>query len=272
LPGCIQEAFDEALAAAEGGGGLADRGVEGLGDLVPVADHFDAAAAAAVGSLDGQRETVGVREGEDLVHTLHGICSAGNQGSADLFGDVPGLDFVAEFGDGIGGGTNPDQPGIDDPLGEVRVFGEEAVAGVDGVGTGGCGHFKQFVHGQIGLRGGAAAQGVCLVGQTDMQRIPVRLCVNGDGGEAFIPCGSDYADGNFTTVGDQYLGDALGHSKLLLSLRSLARFCGYHPITMSNVRVRARFFVGVLQNGDARSRVWCFFPSRRRDSTVTIIL
>ena len=60
----------------------------------------------------------------------------GHQRRADLLRDVPGLHLVAERGDRRGRRADPGQAGVDDGLGEVGVLGQEAVAGVDGVGAG----------------------------------------------------------------------------------------------------------------------------------------
>ena len=62
----VQVALHEAFAAAEGGHGLADGGVEGFLDLVHVPDHLQPAAAAAEGRLDGDRQAVLFGEGAGL--------------------------------------------------------------------------------------------------------------------------------------------------------------------------------------------------------------
>ena len=42
---------------------------------------------------------------------------------------MPGGDLVTEVAGWTAGGTDPDQSGVDDGLGEVGVLGEEAVSG-----------------------------------------------------------------------------------------------------------------------------------------------
>jgi hypothetical protein len=49
-----------------------------------------------------------------------------------------------------------------------------------------------------------------------MQRVTVRIRVNGYGGDAFVPCGANDSNGDLTAVGDQYLGERAG---------GLFRFC-----------------------------------------------
>ena len=136
VPGCVQEALDEAFAATEGCSGLTDGGFEEFGDFLAGAGHLDAAAAAAESSLDGHGQAEFVHELEDFLGRLHGVGGAGDQGCAHLFGDVPGLDLVAEGGDRLGGRADPGDAGVDDLGGKLGVLGQEAVAGVDGVRTG----------------------------------------------------------------------------------------------------------------------------------------
>ena len=131
VPGLVEVALDEALAAAEGGDGLADGGVVQLGDLFEGAGDLQAASAAAEGGLDGDRQAVLLGEGDDLVGAGDRVGGAGDERGAGALGDVAGGDLVAEVADGLRGRADPGQAGVEDGLGEVGVLGEEAVAGVD---------------------------------------------------------------------------------------------------------------------------------------------
>ena len=133
----VEVALDEALAAAEGGDRLADRAVVQLGDLVALAGHLQAAAAAAERRLDRDRQAVLVGEREHLVGAARPgrRCRepAGRRPPARCGGPAvlsPSLRIA------VGRRADPGQPGVDHGLGEVGVLGEEAVAGVDGVGPG----------------------------------------------------------------------------------------------------------------------------------------
>ena len=67
VPGPVEVALDEALAAAEGGDGLADGRVVQLRDLVDGAGDLEPAPAAAERGLDRDGQAVLLGEGDDLV-------------------------------------------------------------------------------------------------------------------------------------------------------------------------------------------------------------
>ena len=78
------------------------------------------------------------------------------------------------------------RPGVDHGLREVGVLGEEAVAGVDGVGAGLGGGVEDLVEHEVGLGGGLPAEGECLVGQAHERGVGVGFGVDGDAGQAGI--------------------------------------------------------------------------------------
>jgi hypothetical protein len=90
-------------------------------------------------------------------------------------------------------------------LGEVRVLGQEAVSGVDGVrpriGSG----LEHLGHVQVTGGRGVTAQGERFVGRADMQCVPVRIGVDGYACDPGVPAGTGNADSDFATVGDEHL-------------------------------------------------------------------
>lgn len=68
-----------------------------------------------------------------------------------------------------------------------------------------------LVHHQVRLGSRVATQCIRLVGKADVQGIAVRVCVDGYGGNAFVPGCSDDADRDFATVGNQDLGKRAGN-------------------------------------------------------------
>lgn len=81
MAGLVEVALDEALAAAEGGDGLADGRVVQLRDLFERTGDLEAASAAAEGRLDGDRQAVLLGERDDLVRAGDRFGGAGDQGA-----------------------------------------------------------------------------------------------------------------------------------------------------------------------------------------------
>ena len=205
VAGLVEVALDEALAAAERGDGLADRGVVQLGDLFEGAGDLQAAPAAAEGGLDRDRQAVLLGERDDLVGAGDRVGRAGDQRGAGALGDVPGGDLVTEVADGLRRRADPGQARVQDGLGELGVLREEAVAGVDGVRPGVLRGLQHLGHVQVAGGRGVTAQGERLVGRADMQSVPVRIGVDGHARDPGVPAGPGNADSDFATVGDEHL-------------------------------------------------------------------
>ncbi len=212
----VQVALDEALAAAECGDRLAGGGVEQLGDLLHGACDFHPSAAAAEDRLDGDRETVLLGEGHDLFAALHRVGGAGDHVCVRLGGDMAGLDLVAQGLDRFGGWADPDQPGVENCLGERGILGQEPIAGVNRVCAGFDGDGQKLLLHQVGVARSRPAKGVGLVRNFDVQRVTVRVGVNGNrSNPAVLACTSD-TDGDLAAVCDQHFADGRHN------LRSLA--------------------------------------------------
>ena len=107
------------------------------------------------------------------------------------------------------GGGRPDEG---DPLllergREGGVLGQEAVAGVHGLGAGLLDDLEQLVDLQVGLGGRAGAEQVGLGGALDVLRVAVGLGVDGDGGDPELVERADDADGDLSAVGDKDLAE-----------------------------------------------------------------
>ena len=88
-------------------------------------------------------------------------------------------------------------------VGKVRIFGQEAVAGVKAVAPRGHGGGEQRLGIQVAVRrfGGADAHG--LGGQLDVKGLGVGLGVGGHGLNAKLPAGPQHPEGDLPPVGDQ---------------------------------------------------------------------
>ena len=200
-------AFGEQSSVAEGGLGFAAGGGDGCGEVFGRGfEESHAATAAAGGGFehDGVAE-LGDGVGEGVVAVV--LLDAFGDGDAGGDGQSAGLGFVAELGHDFGRRADPGEAGVVAGLGELGVFGEEAVAGVDGVGVGLGGGVEQGGDVEVAVGGGCGADGDGGVGFAGVECVAVGVGVDGDGADAEFSAGAGDARGDFAAVGDQ---DGLG--------------------------------------------------------------
>ena len=113
------------------------------------------------------------------------------------------LEPIASIADA--GGPMNVMPGLLQPLGERGVLGQEAVAGMDGLGAGALDDLEQLVDVQVGLGGGPGPEQVGLARALDVLRVAVGLRVDGDRLDPELVERADDADGDLAAVGDQDL-------------------------------------------------------------------
>ena len=96
------------------------------------------------------------------------------------------------------------QPGVARrPRAKLGVLGEEAVAGMDGVGAARARGVEQRLDVQIALARRRRADRDRLVGEPHVRRVGVGLGVDRDGRDAHRAAGADDAHGDLAAVGDQ---------------------------------------------------------------------
>lgn len=199
-----QEFFHVTFGAPERFLGFAASGQEGVLNIVDVVDYLQATATAAKRCLDGNGHAVFPREGAGFLPVIDRFRGAWRKWRAHLGGQCAGSDFVAEQFDGFGAGANPGQAGVLDCAGKVRVFGEEAVSGVDAIGTrAGC-DIQQGRNVHVGFCAGGAREGVGFVGNQGVEGTGVGLRVDGNRTDSQVAGGPGDAHGDFTTVGNKY--------------------------------------------------------------------
>ena len=197
-------ALHVALVAAEIAGGFALSGVELGGGFAGGVDHLHASTATAVGRLDRNRPSVVVAEGDYLTWVGDQICGAGYARDPDLLGCLARGDLVAHHINCFGWGTDEGDAPFGDGTGEVGIFGEEAVAGVDGIGSAALDGGEDGVGVEVGLGSSLSTEGVGLIGQPNMERIAIEVAVDGRGRDAEFAARPDHPDRDFSAVGDEY--------------------------------------------------------------------
>ena len=177
-------------------------------------DRAHALAAAAGRCLDQQREADPLRLGRDR-RGLGAVVEvgAGQDRDAGPLHHLPGADLRAHRLDRLRRRPDQDEARLGDGAGEAGVLGEEAVAGVDGVGAGAAGRVEDRVDAQVGLGRGRAAERDGLVGLVHERRARVGLGEDGDGADAHPPAAGEDAARDLAAVGDEHLRDrgALAH-------------------------------------------------------------
>ena len=141
----------------------------------------------------------------DLVGRGEDLGPAGHTGHPGLLGRVARADLVAHDLDGLGRRADEGHATLGDGPGEVGVLGEEAVAGMDGVGAALLDDAEDGLGVEVALGGGLAPERVGLVGQAHVQRVAVELGVDGHGGHPQLAAGPDDPDGDLPPVGDENL-------------------------------------------------------------------
>ena len=147
------------------------------------------------------------RVGEGAVGVHHDGGEGGHPGRPH---QLLGRHLGAHGVDGVGGRADPDQAGPGHRPGGVARLGEEAVAGVDGVGPGAGGRLEEQVGAEVGVGRGGARQPDGQVGLPDVGAVGVGVGVDGHAGDAHGPGGADDAPGDLAAVGDQQRADGAG--------------------------------------------------------------
>lgn len=207
VAGLVQVLLDEALAATERGHGLAGGRFEQLGNLFDAVGDLHAAATTTEGGLDGHRDAVLLGELDDLVGVLDQVLGARGHRRVRAFGDVAGGDLVTEVADGLRRRADPDQPGVDDGLGEVGVLGKESVTGVDGIGAGLGGGVEDLVEHQVRLCRRLSTEGEGLIGELDVRGIGIGFGIHRNAADTGILGRPDHAHGDLASVSYEYLRD-----------------------------------------------------------------
>ena len=189
--------------------GLAHAGLERVAQVLAPLDPAHASTAAARDRLGEDREADllgGSDEGVDVGARLGAL----EGGQAGLLGGGDGARLVAGQVQHRRRRADEGDAGLGALLGQVGVLGQEAVAGVDRVGTG----LDGGPHDPLGVEVGPdrvplLADPVGLVGLEDVLGLAVLVGEDGDRLGAELGGGTERADGDLTTVRDEDLAEHL---------------------------------------------------------------
>ena len=193
------------LRRAERRAGLRLTGLERAGQPVGIADDPHAAAAPARRGLQDDRVADLVGHRARLVEILDGALATREDRRAGLLGGQPGLRLVPHEADGAGGRPDEGEPARLADVGEGRVLGEEAVAGMDGLAVGDFGGRDDPGDVEVALPCLRRPDADRLVREAGGKRLGVRRGVGDHGANAELPARPHDAEGDLPAVGDQDL-------------------------------------------------------------------
>ena len=197
--------LDVDLVSPERELGLPLRAADRVYDLRVRADHLEAAAATAERRLDRDRVAVLLPERAHLFDVGDRVERPRNERRLRGFGHAARADLVAHLVHRVRGWADENEAGLLDRAHEVGVLGEEAVAGVDGLGAGLLPDGDDLVDVEVALRRGGLADVVGFVGQLHVERVAVRVRVHHDRVNAQVTARADDADGDLSAVSDEHL-------------------------------------------------------------------
>ena len=192
------------LAIAEGDERLAAGEVQRPGQVLLALDKADATTTAARDRLDGDgvadlpcelRRPIERVKGAGAGH--HGHTHAGRQRARGI--------LVAQQANGGRRGANEGEPRLLARLGEIGVLGEEAVAGMDGIGAAGGGDVDDAFAVEVALGGLRRADEIRLVGVAHVPREAIDLGVDRHRGDPEVVQGAHDPQRDLSPVGDQDL-------------------------------------------------------------------
>ena len=203
VAGALDEALDEQRRVAECRARLAPRGGDGGGQLVRGPHDAHALAAAARGRLDHQRQAdlVGGARGELVVRR---VLDRRHDRHAGRHREAPRLVLAPHALDDVGRRADERQAGIGARAREVRVLGEEAVAGVDRLRARAPRGVEHGVDRQVRLARRRRPDAQRRVGLADVRGDAVGVGVDRDGPQPERARRAQHADRDLAAVCDQH--------------------------------------------------------------------
>ena len=195
--------FDQHMGVAEGRSRFALAGEKRVGEVGGPFDQPHPLAAAARHRLDEH----GVADRGGLIRQMIGILIvakiAGRHRHACIGHQRLGRVLEPHGGDAGGIGPDPDEPGVDHRLRELRIFRQEAIAGMDRLRARVARRGDDAIAQQIAVADGRGADAHGVVRHGDMQRLCIGVGIDCHGADAEPPRGADDAASDFAAIGDE---------------------------------------------------------------------
>ena len=217
MAGPPDEPLEVDLVLAEGGSRLPPRLAQRRFEPVRGLHHPHAAPAPAPARLEDAGKADRANQAERGLR-VRGQRSGRRHGrDAGRLGDGPRGHLVAEAAQGVGAGTDEGDPGRCAGLRKLRRLGEEAVAGVDGVGPGPGRDPHDLVHREIGGdRPQTLPDPVGLVGLGAMQGEAILVGEHRDRGLPHLVGRAQHPDRDLAAIRHQDFREPVHRSVLLL--------------------------------------------------------
>ena len=190
---------------AEGTLGFGARDQDRVGEVLRVARDAHAAPPAARGRLDDDRVADLLGDAERLLLVAHRTVGARDHRHARRLHRVLGDGLVAHLLDGARRRPDPADAARHHGLGELRVLGQESVAGMDGLRARDFGRGNDAIEIEVALAGEVGPDTDGLIGEANVQRLGVGFAVDGDGLDPHFVARAHHAQRDLAPVGDEDL-------------------------------------------------------------------
>ena len=196
--------FEKDGGVAEGATRFAAGLVKKRDEIAFLADHAHAASTAPEGRFDDEREADFFRDFDRLGAVVDGFLRSGEDGNAEFDRQSARGGFVAHHFEQLRSRTDEGEASVLAGAGEMGVFGEKTVAGMDHVHPAIEGQPDNALNVEISPdRAFAAAHDVSLVGLESVDGEAVFLRVDRNGPHMELVGGPENTDGDLAAVGHE---------------------------------------------------------------------
>ena len=199
----LDESLDEDTVVAERRARLGAGGAHAFHDFALRPCDAHALAAATGRGLDHHRQPDVAGDRDRLRVAVDFAEVAGNRGNAGGDGELLRFDLVAEHRNRTDIRPDESDAGSIQRQGEGAALGQEPVAWVDRVGAGAVRRLDDPVDHQVGGGGRWRSDVDRFVGHRHVQRVVVRVAIDGDRRQPHALRGSDDATGDFAAICDE---------------------------------------------------------------------